>query len=131
MGVLVLPYRSQAITAGDAVLTVAVGTGSGAILGASTMPFYSDSGAHAKNIFYGAAFGAVIGVLFAAYAGVSDGRSGDESHLKQDLIDLKLVEHEESQPLPLDKTYILDSHKSRGALAQHIKMWSPLLDMKF
>jgi hypothetical protein len=65
---------AQAVTFGDAALTVSVATLSGAVLGASTLPFYEDSGAHTKNIFYGAAIGAVIGVFVAAYSGVQEGQ---------------------------------------------------------
>jgi len=57
---------------GDAALTVAVTSGAGAILGASTLPFYGEPDKHKKNIFYGASFGAIIGVLIAAYAGFQE-----------------------------------------------------------
>jgi hypothetical protein len=73
----------------DAATTVTVTTVAGAVLGASTLPFYEDSGKNTKNIFYGAAVGAVAGVLIAAYSGVQDGRVDDEeeareqSHLKK------------------------------------------------
>jgi hypothetical protein len=50
-------------------------------LGASTLPFYEDSGKHTKNIFYGAAIGAVAGVLIAAYAGVQEGQDDEEESL--------------------------------------------------
>lgn len=63
---------------GDAALTVAVTTVAGGILGASTLPFYSDSSNHTKNIYYGAAIGAVAGVLLAAYAGVQEGPAEEE-----------------------------------------------------
>lgn len=69
------------VSLGDAVLTVAVSTVAGAALGASTLPFYEESGEHTNNIFYGAAIGAVAGVVIAAYAGVSEGPDygGDEA----------------------------------------------------
>ncbi len=66
---------------GDAALTVAVGTLAGAVLGASTLPFYEESGDHTNNIFYGAAIGAVIGVFISAYAGVKEGPGDDDAWL--------------------------------------------------
>lgn len=64
---------AHAITFGDAALTVAISTAAGAGLGASTLPFYSESGDHTQNIFIGAAVGAVIGVFVAAASGVKEG----------------------------------------------------------
>jgi hypothetical protein len=76
-----VPARA-AVGIGDAALTVAISTVSGAVLGASTLPFYEDSGKHTKNIFYGAALGAVVGVLYAAYAGVSEGPLEEEEEAR-------------------------------------------------
>lgn len=59
-------------------MTVAFSTLGGAVLGASTLPFYEDPGDHTKNIFYGAALGAVAGVLISAYAGVKEGPAYEE-----------------------------------------------------
>jgi hypothetical protein len=66
---------------GDAALTVAVSTVGGAILGASTLPFYEESSDHTKNIFYGAAIGAVVGVFISAYAGVQEGPNYDDARI--------------------------------------------------
>ncbi len=63
---------------GDSAMTVAFSTIGGAVLGASTLPFYDEPGDHTKNIFYGAALGAVVGVLISAYAGVKEGPGYDE-----------------------------------------------------
>jgi hypothetical protein len=60
----------------DAVIAVSVGTVAGAVLGASTLPFYADPGSHTKNIFYGAALGAMVGVLASAYVGVKESPNG-------------------------------------------------------
>lgn len=67
---------------GDAAVTVAVSTVAGAVLGASTLPFYEESGEHTKNIFYGAALGAVAGVFISAYAGVKEGPDYEDVHIK-------------------------------------------------
>lgn len=66
---------------GDAALTVGISTLAGAVLGASTLPFYDNSSDHTQNIFYGAAIGAVIGVFVSAYAGVQEGPNYDEALL--------------------------------------------------
>ncbi len=63
---------------GDSAMTVAFSTLGGAVLGASTLPFYDEPGDHTKNVFYGAALGAVAGVLISAYAGVKEGPAYDE-----------------------------------------------------
>jgi len=80
---LLAPSRASAVSVGNAALTVGVTTLAGGILGASTLPFYSDSGAHTKNIYYGAAIGAVVGVLLAAYAGVQEGPDDDEEAFRR------------------------------------------------
>ena len=69
---------AHAASFGDAALTVSIATATGAILGLSTLPFYEDSGKHGKNVFYGAALGAVAGVFISAYSGVQEGASGDD-----------------------------------------------------
>jgi hypothetical protein len=69
-----IPSGARAETSlGDSALTVAFATVGGAIMGASTLPFYETPGDHTKNIFYGAAIGAVVGVIISAYAGVQEG----------------------------------------------------------
>lgn len=78
-----LPGRARAETTfADSALTVALSTVAGAVLGASTLPFYEDSGEHTKNIFYGAALGAVVGVLVSAYSGIKEGPNYDDARLK-------------------------------------------------
>lgn len=75
------PRARADATFGDAALTVAVSTLAGAALGASTLPFYEESSDHTKNIFYGAAFGAVVGVFLSAYAGVQEGPNYDDARI--------------------------------------------------
>ncbi len=70
--------QARAVSFGDAALTVSIATVSGAILGVSTLPFYDTPSDHSKNIFYGAAIGAVVGVLVSAYAGVEEGKNADD-----------------------------------------------------
>jgi hypothetical protein len=77
-----LPSKASAMSMGDAAMTVTVSTVAGAVLGASTLPFYEDSGKHSKNIFYGAAFGAVVGVLIAAYSGVQEGSGVEDEEVR-------------------------------------------------
>ncbi|MGZ3730910.1 MAG: hypothetical protein ACXVCG_16925 [Bdellovibrionota bacterium] len=81
LSLLSAPRAQAEATFGDAALTVGVATAAGAILGASTLPFYEDSGEHTKNIFYGAAFGAVVGVFISAYAGVQEGPNYDDARI--------------------------------------------------
>lgn len=56
------PMKAKANNIADAALTVLIGSGVGAVLGLSTLPFYSEMGQHTQNIWIGAAVGAVIGV---------------------------------------------------------------------
>ena len=65
----------------DALLTVGAATLGGAILGASTLPFYEESTEHTNNILYGAAIGAVVGVLISAYSGVKEGPNYEDARL--------------------------------------------------
>ena len=71
--------NANSMSFGDAALTVLMSTAAGSILGASTLPFYAESSKHTKNIFYGAAFGAVIGVMFSAYAALQDGAYDEDT----------------------------------------------------
>ena len=63
------PNVARAGAFGDAAISVGLGTLAGGLLGASTLPFYPIPKEHTENIFYGAALGAVIGVVVASYAG--------------------------------------------------------------
>lgn len=75
------PRARAEASLGDAALTVAVSTVAGAILGASTLPFYETPSDNTKNIFYGAAVGAVVGVFVSAYSGVQEGPNYDDARL--------------------------------------------------
>lgn len=65
------PTMTKAASFGDTALTVGVAAGVGAVLGASTLPFYSEPGEHTNNIWVGAAIGAVLGVTVAAVSALS------------------------------------------------------------
>lgn len=67
-----LPRKAKAESFNDAVITVGVSTGVGMVLGASTLPFYSVPTQHLKNMFYGAAIGAVVGVVLSASLAVKE-----------------------------------------------------------
>lgn len=124
---LALSPGAKAVSISEAATTVTVTTVAGAILGASTLPFYEDSGANTKNIFYGAAVGAVVGVLISAYSGVQDGRAEDEEEAaikrkKEQLAQLKhSLQPEHSSSL-----------QARTAMAQKsAAVWSPLASIRF
>ena len=51
--------------------TIGIGIAVGAVLGASTLPYYDQPGKHVSNLAYGAAAGAIAGLLY----GVAVGRS--------------------------------------------------------
>lgn len=65
------PTTSRANSLGDAALTVGISSGVGAVLGLSTLPFYEKSGDYTKNIWIGAAIGAVVGVGISVAAALS------------------------------------------------------------
>jgi hypothetical protein len=69
---------AHALGLGEAALTVGVSSAAGAILGASTLPFYPEMNEHTDNIWYGAAIGAVVGVLICGYQGLAEGRDAGE-----------------------------------------------------
>lgn len=108
--VVFLTPKAQAVTFGDAALTVAVTSGAGAILGASTLPFYGEPDKHKKNIFYGASFGAIIGVLVAAYAGFEEGSKAELEEAA--MLNSRLLYPEASAALVEKPTNLLNAHDS-------------------
>lgn len=113
---------AQALTLGDAALTVSISTVSGAILGASTLPFYENSGDHTKNIFYGAAIGAVVGVFISAYAGVKESQD-DDALLNRAPADARFAFGRELKPE-------LTSALKKGTPGSSL-VWSPLAKLEF
>ncbi len=60
--------KAQASTSPwEALTTVGIATASGAVLGLSTISFYSEPSKHMKNVLFGAGLGAIVGVGVAAY----------------------------------------------------------------
>lgn len=128
---LVLSPRAKAVSLGEAATTVTVTTVAGAVLGASTLPFYEDSGKNTKNIFYGAAVGAVVGVLLSAYSGVQDGRADDEDEEAR-----AKLKKEESYAAKGSLLYRPETSRGlvgRAALAKNSApaIWSPLAKFQF
>ncbi|RYZ96273.1 MAG: hypothetical protein EOP11_23710 [Proteobacteria bacterium] len=113
---------AHALGLGDSALTVAIATGAGAGLGASTLPFYSDAGAHTKNIFYGAAIGAVFGVLITAAAGVTAPESADEA------LSTKKAEGLLAKAQRLQPDAVLNSNARKK---EETLFWSPLAKLEF
>lgn len=114
---------AHALSLGDAALTVAISTGAGAALGASTLPFYSDSGRHTKNIFTGAAIGAVAGVIISAASGVNEPES-DEARLHS----TKPAENIIAQNLRLTPDAIFSTNVKKR---EETLFWSPLAKLSF
>lgn len=120
--------KAKAVSFGDAALTVSIATVSGAIIGVSTLPFYEDSGAHTKNIFYGAAIGAVVGVLVSAYAGVQEGKNADDEE------EARLKRLNRNQMVAF-QTSIKPEAKSAARIGSSLSIapavWTPLAQVNF
>ncbi len=121
--------QARAVSFGDAALTVSIATVSGAIIGVSTLPFYEDSGAHTKNIFYGAAIGAVVGVLVSAYAGVQEGKNADDEEE-----DAKLQRLNRNQMVAF-QTSIKPEAKGAARIGSGLSIapavWTPIAQVSF
>jgi hypothetical protein len=120
--------QARAVSFGDAALTVSIATVSGAILGVSTLPFYDTPSDHSKNIFYGAAIGAVVGVLVSAYAGVEEGKNADdeeEAVLKRLHKNQMFAFHHSSKPDT--------KHSARIGMQQEVgpAYWTSLAQIRF
>lgn len=85
--------RARAMDVGDAALTVGISSAVGAILGLSTLPFYEDSSAHTRNIWIGAAVGAVIGVGIASFSALknTDPQEFEDDYEEADKQDFSLI----------------------------------------
>jgi len=119
--------NARAASFGDAALTVSIATASGAILGLSTLPFYEESGKHTKNIFYGAAIGAVAGVLISAYSGVKEGPGDDDEAL---LLDPKSSKRKASLVAASEKMNrfsLTENSNNKNA----VLVWAPFLKYNF
>jgi hypothetical protein len=123
---LVSPKASSAASIGDAALTISMATVSGAILGVSTLPFYEESGKHTKNIFYGAAIGAVAGVMISALAGVQQGTSGDDEEAALSRRHETLSWHRKVAP---EKSTALADLSAKAL--DSVLVWSPVASVNF
>lgn len=113
---------AHAISIGDAALTVGISTATGAVLGASTLPFYGQPGDHTNNIFYGAAVGAVAGVIISAIAGVSDSSADDVSLNQRRQAEYELASNLRFRPDALPRT----EQSKRETM-----VWSPFAKIYF
>lgn len=118
------PKQTNAASFGDTALTVGISAGVGAVLGASTLPFYSEPGDHTNNIWVGAAIGAVLGVTLAAVNALSsppsfDFEEGDE-YQQADDDDFALLSKELLQTNDLN---------ARGR--ETVVFWTPVQSFRF
>lgn len=113
---------AHAISIGDAALTVGISTATGVVLGASTLPFYGQPGDHTNNIFYGAAVGAVAGVIISAIAGVSDSNADDANLNRR-----KQREYELASNLRLHPDELPRTEQSK----RETMIWSPFAKIYF
>lgn len=119
------PITARAITASEAFYTVGGGALGGAVLGASTLPFYENMGDHKQNIWAGAAVGTVVGVIIAAASGFSEtSESLDEEDAPQAM-------HKMAPKLDCTKpttSVALGWNQSR---ANSVVAWSPIASFRF
>ncbi|NUM89056.1 MAG: hypothetical protein HUU37_07625 [Bdellovibrionales bacterium] len=119
--------RARAMTVGDAILTVGVSTAAGAVLGASTLPFYNAPSEHVRNVFYGAAIGTVAGVFITAMAGMQSTEMEEEAGLLREPPEqyrLARTEPPRSATLPSRPSSLMEA---AGAGA----VWSPVYRVRF
>lgn len=117
--------KANALTIGEAAITVGVSTAAGAVLGASTLPFYGEPGKHTKNIFYGAALGAVAGVLLSAYAGVKGSDDDDDASARKRLM-------RKNDRLIADRLrFAPEAKPSSGSPNHAVLVWSPVAQVFF
>lgn len=118
-------------TLGDSALTVAFSTLGGAVLGTSTLPFYEEPGDHTKNIFYGAAFGAMVGVMISAYSGVKEGPNYEDEDaanlLKRKPTELSVNEAPELR----FHSELTTATKKPPSFGGTILIWSPVASIRF
>jgi len=77
LGVMLsVPCNARAGAGSGILETIGISIAVGAVLGASTLPFYGEPGKHLINVAYGASTGAVVGVGILVY-GLFRGPQGD------------------------------------------------------
>lgn len=114
---------------GDAAIMVGLTTVAGAVFGASTLPFYEDPGEYKKNILYGAAIGAVAGVLISAYSGVKEGPSYEEARLPR--TPSSALSLNETPGLRLKAESSTAIRQARGSSMASPFLWSPVAALHF
>ncbi len=75
---LTLVFGGRASAANKILETMGVSIAVGAVLGASTLPFYSSPFDHTMNIAYGAGAGAAVGVGILVYGATQDTSDVDD-----------------------------------------------------
>lgn len=140
LGIFSVPNSTRASSFTDAALTVLIGSGVGAVLGLSTLPFYTASGEHTRNIWIGAALGAVVGVGYSAFSAVSktDTMEFDDDYDAADKNDFSL------RPLPtrVSGGHLAQIEIQRNNLApvsvglaktngREAELWSPVATFRF
>ncbi len=98
----------------DALTTVGISAGAGAILGLSTIAFYQRPGEHMNNVVIGAAIGVIVGVGIAAYL-----MSGLNQEDVLDPDDEVIVIPKEENKKPEDSSK--DSDKKKGASRSRLR----------
>ncbi len=129
ISIFAAPRARAEVTLGNALLTVGLSTVAGAVLGASTLPFYSDPGSNTQNIFYGAAIGAVIGVFISAYAGVQEGPNFDDAGLFPKRSTVPTLNEDPAFRFSSEWSSSVIRSRSFGAGTQ--VAWSPVTTVRF
>lgn len=75
---LVMPAQAHGSSGSSIIETIGISTAVGTVIGASTLPFYEEPGEHARNLYFGAAIGAGVGLGILIHRWISgpsdDGR---------------------------------------------------------
>lgn len=81
LGMGAFTTRNACAGTGTFLETMGISTGVGAVVGASTLPFYEKPGKHLANVFYGASAGALVGLGIWLYEKYGPTEDDEESSL--------------------------------------------------